>query len=314
MVSTLRLDPRRPDQLWRSIDQQFASGTTPPAIWLVSSEDPVLGQQCLDTLRQASERLGYERTTLTPDRSFDWTGLQDSANTGGLFSTGRLLDLRLPTGRPGVTGAKVLLAWAESPPADTILVISLPRLDRTLSAVAWIQACQRQGTTITIGQMGPRELSAWVQGQLAQDRLSLDDEALAWLVERCEGNSAAAHQALLKLRLLPVPTTGRIDLPSLQSLLTDQARFTPFQLGDALVSAPPTRVLRMLRALREEGEALPLIIWSLAQAARRLPADQAAPLLGRLAEADTITKGLRSGDAWQVLEQMMIPRARPHPR
>ena len=286
----------------------MTGGRDLPPVWLISSEDPILGQQALDRIRQGAGRLGYERSSITPDRSFDWNGLRDSASTAGLFSQGQLIDLRLPTGRPGVTGAKVLLAWADAPPADSLLVISLPRLDRTLSAVAWIQACQSRGVSITIGQMGPRELAVWVQGQLAQDSLRLEDDALAWLVDQCEGNSAAAHQALLKLRLLPTPESGRISLAVLETLLTDQARFTPFQLGDALVSAPPARVLRMLRALQEEGEALPLIIWSLAQAARRLPSDQAAPLLDRLAEADTIAKGLRTGDAWQVLEQMMIAR------
>lgn len=284
-------------------------------IWLVTGDDPVLMQSARMALRQGLAQAGItERETQTTDRSFDWQGWLSQGQAGSLFSDRRLLELTLPTGKPGVSGGKALVAWAEAPPEGVVLVVSMPAPDRTQQATPWFKALVAAGERVEVPSLGLAELARWISSGLAEHGLQVEREALQWAAEQCENNSAAAQQLITKLIHLPrAGGAGPVSRVELEALLTDQARFSAFAAGDTLLQGPLPRCLRMLRGLRDEGEPLPLILWSVAQAVRRQPPNQAGPMLSELARIDTMVKGLSRDDPWLALERLALrlhsPRA-----
>ena len=311
----LRFDPLRPEAFTGRL--ATALGQASGRVWAICSADPLLQTEAADALRAALRAGGCdERTTDTPDRSFGWQAWLESARMPSLFASQRLVELRLPTGKPGIEGAKTLSAWAQNPPAETTLLLLLPRLDRTLAGAAWFKQVEQASTVVNVPDVSAADLPAWVQARLSQHGLSATPEAVRWLASRCEGNLAAGHQEILKLTHLP-PAPGdeaRIDLARMQAAVTDHARFNPFTVGDTLVAGDAARSLRVLRGLREEGEALPILVWSVAQACRRLPAPRAGPALRSLGRIDTMVKGLHGEDPWVALEQLALQLAQPSTR
>ncbi|NBT75815.1 MAG: DNA polymerase III subunit delta [Betaproteobacteria bacterium] len=308
----LRLDPLLPESLAPSISSA-CQRRPPPTVIAVCSADPLLSDEACTVVRRVLREQGFtERESDTPDRSFDWRSWLANAHSPSLFSARRLLELRLPTGRPGIEGGKTLIAWAHAGSDQAMLLLRLPRLDRALSGTAWFSAVSEQGVVVSAPDMPSSSLPTWIAGRLKAQGLSAEPAAISWLAARCEGNLSAAHQEILKLAFIPRANAEEpITLEQMQASATDQARFNPFTLGETLLGRDAQRSLRVIRALREEGEALPILVWSVAQACRRLPPDQSLPALQALARIDTMVKGLSSEDPWMALERLALSLARP---
>jgi DNA polymerase III subunit delta len=303
----VRLDPVKPDAAWQSLER-LAAESLPPSTWAVCGDDPLLCQEALDRLRRILLAQGYsERTTETPDRSFDWRGWLGQMASASLFAQRRIIELRLPTGKPGLEGAKALAQWAANPAPDTALVLLLPRLDKALAAASWMTKLTAHGVALQVETIIAGQMRTWLESRLAQHQLKAEPQALAFMATRFEGNLAAAHQEIVKLGFLPRQTPhAPISLSELEDLLTDQARFSPFQVGDLLCGNNPSRAIRVLRGLKEEGEPLPLILWSAAQSCRRLPVRLAGVALRELSRIDTMVKGLSREDPWLALERLAL--------
>lgn len=308
----LRFDPTRPERL---SDQLTPLTRRQPlaSIWAIAGADPLLSDEAAGTVRLALQALGFtERSSDTPDRSFDWRDWISQAKSASLFGDKKLLELRLPTGKPGAEGGKVLTVWAAEVPHEAVLLLRLPRIDKTLGQTAWFKALCDQGVLISIPDLSATDLPHWIRLRMEALGLQAEASAIQWLASRCEGNLVAAHQEIQKLAYLPREDASRpILLAEMQTATTDQARFNPFQLGETLVAGDARRSLRVLRGLREEGEPLPLLVWSVAQACRRLPTLRARPALETLAAIDTMAKGLSPDDPWVALEQLALDLARP---
>lgn len=309
----VRLDPIKAGSAWQSLER-LAAQPDRPSTWAVCGDDPLLCQEAADRLRGVLLTQGYsERTTETPDRSFDWRGWLGEMASASLFAQRRIVALRLPTGKPGLEGAKALAQWASNPTPDTALMLLLPRLDKALSATTWMSKVAAHGLVLQVESINTGQMRTWLESRLAQHRLKAEPQALAFMATRFEGNLAAAHQEIVKLGFLP---RERPDAPlclsELEDLLTDQARFSPFQVGDLLCASNPSRTIRVLRGLKEEGEPLPLILWSAAQSCRRLPVRLAGMALRELSRIDTMVKGLSREDPWLALERLAIRLSRTH--
>jgi DNA polymerase-3 subunit delta len=303
----LRLDPVKQDPAWQSLERLLRQ-SNPPGTWVVSGDDPLLCQEAADRLRQLLLAQGFgERTTDTPDRSFDWKGWLGQMATGSLFSQRRIIELRLPTGKPGIEGAKALAQWAADPSPDTALLLHLPRLDKALAASSWMTKVSAQGVVLQVDSVNAGQMRPWLEDRLARHSLRADPQALSFMATRFEGNLAAAHQEILKLGFLPrAQPDAPLALAELEELMSDQARFSPFQVGDLLCGDNPGRAIRVLRGLKEEGEPLPLILWSAAQSCRRLPVRRAGLALRELSRIDTMVKGLSREDPWLALERLAL--------
>ena len=334
----------RPDAL----DAHLAQTLAP--LYVITSDEHLLALESADKIRKAARSQGFsEREVLTVDRHFKWGELLASSQSMSLFGDKKLIELRIPTGRPGREGGQALQDYAASTSPDTLTLISLPRLDWQTQKAAWVAALQKAAVYIDIPLVERAQLPAWIGARLAAQQQSADRAALDFIAERVEGNLLAAHQELQKLGLLY--PEGKLSLEQVQDAVLNVARYDVFKLNEAMLTGDSARLARMLEGLKGEGEALPLVLWAISDEVRtllklRVGLDQGRPLgalckenrvwgprerlvgpaLKRLsvetlkaaqqdaAQIDKMSKGLRSdthaGDPWDALLQLGLKVAR----
>lgn len=287
-------------------------------IYVLHGDEHLLVQEAADRIRAAVRAAGYvEREVLHAERYFKWNALTASSQSMSLFGDRKLIDLRIPTGKPGRDGSLALqdyAAGAKAAAGEVITLITLPRLDRDGTGSAWFGALANAGVTIEVPLVGLNQLPAWIGARLARQNQQVDRDTLAFLVERVEGNLLAAHQEIAKLGLLYPP--GKLDAEQVRQAVLNASRYDVYKLREALLEGQLGRYARILTGLRGEGEALPLVLWSIADGLRRAlsmgaPAARRERLLaalGKAAEVDRLAKGLRvatsSGDPWDDLLEL----------
>lgn len=329
------------------IAAQVSRGLAP--LYTVYGEESLLALEAADAIRAQARTSGYsERHVLTVESGFDWSSLAMSGASLSLFASQRLIDLRIPNGKPGVEGAEALRNYASRLPGDTVTLITLPKLDRQQQASSWFEALEQAGVMVAANPVTMSRLPRWLAARLAAQNQKADEDALQFLVARTEGNLLAAHQEVQKLALLFPP--GNVTLAQLEEAVLDVARYDVFKLGEAVLSGDAARFARMLDGLRGEGTAATLVLWSLAEEARamlhvlsaqedRRPVQQAmreARIWGaradlvpkalrrftraaledallQAAQADRLIKGLGKGDIWDALLTLGLALCLPRP-
>jgi DNA polymerase-3 subunit delta len=244
----------------------LAKGLGP--VYAVCGDEPLLTDEAAALIRVATRKLGAERQANQVETGFNWGAWAGGFDSLSLFASLRLVELRLPTGKPGVEGGKTLEAWCANPPADTHLLVLLPRADKAMQATKWYGALERAGTAVHVTPPTPEQLPAWIGVRLARHHLKTDAETLAFLASRVEGNLLAAHQEIEKLALLLPP--GPFDLESARNAVVDVARYDASDLPEAFLKGDAARYCRIIDGLEAEGETAILALWLLGQELRTL--------------------------------------------
>ena len=314
-------------------------------LYVVHGDEPLLAIEAGDQIRAAARAAGCEeREVLVVEPGFKWDAFLGASRNLGLFGSRTLIDLRMPTGKPGVEGARVLEAFAANPGPDSLLLVTLPRLDRATQASAWFSALEEAGVAIAVQPLERGELPAWIAGRLARAQQRASTETLQFLADTTEGNLLAAQQEVEKLALL-LPA-GELDSDEVEQAIADVARFDVFQLSEAWLAGDAARVCRILAALEAAGEGVPLLVWQLGEdlhalatvlaatatgtpvavalrtarvwgkrqgamerAARRVAPASLPALLLRLARLDALAKGIGRGDVWDALRGLALALA-----
>ena len=252
----------RPNELTRQLEKPLAP------LWVLHG-DELLTLEAADALRAAARRQGIdERETLVVDKSFRWDTLTLAAGNLSLFGGSKLIDLRLPTAKPGRDGGDQLQRYAAALPAGTVTLITLPALDWQTKKTTWFKAIAEAGITIEF-ETPPRErLPAWIASRLAAQHQSAPAVALEFIANHIEGNLLAAHQEILKLGLLY--GEGELTASQVESAVLNVARYDIDMLRQALLAGDATRCARLLDGLRGEGAPTPLVLWALANEIRTL--------------------------------------------
>lgn len=251
------------------LPRQLKEGLAP--VYVVSGDDPLLTGEAEDLIRKACRAAGAEeRQVFHVDRSFDWSQLYEASHSLSLFAQQRLLELRLPSGKPGDTGAKALLGYLEQPPDDTTLLVSLPKLDGTSMRSKWAKALVEHTDSrfVQIWPIEAHQLPSWMRDRLAAAGIQASPDALELLSARVEGNLLAAAQEIEKLKLFS--SSGTLELDTVQQVVADSARFDVFNLSDAMLLGKPQQALRILQGLKGEGVEAPVVLWALARELRTL--------------------------------------------
>lgn len=231
-----------------------------PVVLIAGGED-LLRIEAADALRGRARALGFaEREVFDVEGAFDWNAVAASFSAMSLFASRRLIELRLPTCKPGKEGAKLIEDYCASPPPDLILLIVGGDWSRKHEA-GWTRAVERAGMLFPVWPLKPTERQGWIARRLKARGLAADPAAVALLAERVEGNLLAAAQEIDKLALLsardPAPAAGSsrpMGVEEMQSLIADSARFDVFGLVEAALGGDAARSLRILAGLRGEGE------------------------------------------------------------
>lgn len=251
-------------------------------LYVVSGDEPLLVIETCDAIRAAATQAGYrERVSLVLDARSDWSTLIGATQNVSLFGDQRLVDVAIPTGKPGKTGGETLqklAAMVENRAlTDTVVLVNLPRLDKATRNAKWAQGLFDVATSIEVATIERAALPRWISQRLARQDQQLDAATLDWMADKVEGNLLAAFQEVQKLALLYPP--GKISAPDVERAVLNVARYDVFGLRDAMLAGNAAKALAMLAGLRAEGEALPLVLWAIGEEVRvlaRLAAVQAA--------------------------------------
>lgn len=221
-------------------------------VYVMGGDEQLLLQEALDALRAAARAKGYaERQVLEVDRGFDWSALTQAASSLSLFASRRVIEVSLPSGAPGDAGSKALRALAAEPPPDTVVVLVCGKLEWKSRQSAWFGALEKAGASLYFEALPPARLPEWIAGRLKAAGLSADDDAIALLAERTEGNLLAAKQDIDKLALL-FPG-GKVNREAMRAAVADSAHFEAFDLIEKVLAGDSRGVARSLPRLREEG-------------------------------------------------------------
>jgi DNA polymerase-3 subunit delta len=280
------------------------------ALYTISSDEPLLALETADKLRAAARAAGYaEREVLHVDARTDWSTVLAASQSMSLFGDRKLLEIRLPTGKPGKDGSQALQDYAARVSPDTLTLIALPRLDRQAKESAWFTALDRAGVVFDIPVVERAQLPAWIGARLAAQEQSADRACLEWIADRVEGNLLAAHQEIQKLALLHPP--GALSLEAVQDAVMSVARYDVFKLNEAMLAGDLARLARMLEGLRAEGEAAPLVLWAIAEEIRTLA--RLASGLEKRTPLPNLMQQLRIWGPRQRLVEPALKRLAAHP-
>jgi len=300
-----------------NLSAQLAERLLP--VYLVSGDEPLLVGEASDAIRARARARGFaEREVFFIERSSAvWDEVRQAALALSLFTARRIVEIRMPGGKPGVTGAAALLRLFEAAGEDQLVVIIADKLERETQASEWVQALQRRGAWLPIWPVERARLPEWLRARFAAAGLTANSDALALLAERSEGNLLAARQEIDKLAML-LPRGATVSVAEVAAGSADSARFDVFQLGEAVRSADAARALRILGGLRAEGAEPVLVLWSLVRELRAqqaaAPSDASARAQGlpfarlamRAGRADRMAKGLSAGDPWDELALLAV--------
>jgi len=243
-------------------------------LYLVSGEETLLVQECCDQIRARARTAGAdERQILDAGaRDFDWNALLHGASEMSLFAERKLIELRVPSGKPGAEGSKALIEYLALSGTDDILLIVAGKIDKQSQNSKWFKALDGAGAIIQVWPVRSHELPRWMEQRLGAAGLQIDREALQLLCERMEGNLLAAVQEVEKLKLLA--TNGRVDIDTVTAAVSDNARYNVFGMTDTALQGDAVASLRMLQGLRGEGTEPAVVLWALARELRTLYAAQ----------------------------------------
>lgn len=253
----------RPDQLKSLLQKKLQ-----PA-YLISGDEPLQVLECADQVRQQARNQGYsERRVYHVDNSFDWSALLETANTLSLFSHRQIIELRMPSGKPGDSGRKALLDYLKDPAPDNLLLIITARLEGAAQQAKWFKALDKVGVFVPVWPIEPGKLPGWIGERLRQAGFKATPGALTLLAEQVEGNLLAAAQEIEKLKLLIPGST--LDEEAIREAVSSSARYDVFQLADAALDGQIKNTVRIFDALKAEGVEPPVVLWLLAREIRLL--------------------------------------------
>ena len=276
----------RADQLDRHLVAELAP------VYFIHGDETLLVDECADAVRAATRKQGYsDRQVFTVEPGFDWQSLLAASDSLSLFSERRVLELRLPTGKPGKEGAKVLCEYVERLPEDTLLLVISAKLEPAARRSKWVKALDKAGVSIALWPVDVTQLPAWIERRMRAHGMQPSRDALQLIAERMEGNLLAAAQEIEKLYLLSGP--GPLELDTVSELVTDSARYNIFGLVDAALMGDAPHVQRILAGLRGEGVEPVLVLWALGREIRML-----AGMARELQSGETLARALASRRVW----------------
>lgn len=330
---------RLPDQLARGL----------AALYVVVGDEPLAAQEAADAIRAAARAAGHsERNVYTVQGRYNWQSIFAGGDNLSLFAERRLTEIRVPSGKPGIDGAKALEAYVAKLPADTLTLISLPGLDWKAMKSRWFTTLAAAGVVVEARPLDRSQLPGWIERRLIKQGLRAERAALEFLADQVEGNLLAAQQEIDKLALLLPP--GTVTLADVEHAVVDVSRLEADALQDALYAGDGARFAQIVIDLRDTGEAVPAILWQVTSAVglllrlklaivqgdslpglmrtlwgrdkqrapqieralKRLDLARIEAALADLALVDRQAKGLeRVGDPWDTLLRMGLTLAEP---
>jgi DNA polymerase-3 subunit delta len=237
--------------------------------YLVTGDEHLLVAEALDAIRDTARKRGFSMRELhIATTGFDWTQLTASSGNLSLFAEQRIIELRLPTGKPGRAGGQAIIELAERSGPDTLFIVTGPKLDRGTAASKWAKTIDKKGVSVPIWPIGVRELPGWIANRMREAGLQPEREVVTLIADRVEGNLLAAGQEIEKLRLLL--GEGPVTAEDVSGAVANSSRYDVYKLTDAAMAGDASRAVRILSGLRSEGVEPVIVVWALTRELRTL--------------------------------------------
>ena len=310
--------------------------------YLVTGDEHLLVGETLDAIREAARERGFESRELhIATTGFDWPQLSASTSNLSLFAEKRIIELRLPTGKPGRAGGQAIIDLVKQAGPELLFIATGPKLDKSGSASKWAKAIDQKGVSLSIWPIGARELPGWIANRMRAAGLEPDSEAVSLVADRVEGNLLAAGQEIEKLRLLL--GAGPVSVEDVSEAVANSSRYDVYKLTDAALAGDAGRAVKILGGLRAEGVEPVIVMWALTRELRTLATlddvirqggDLGSAMkktgvwsnrqglvrscVGRhqhgdfhkmlkvTGKADAAAKGQRAGDPWQLATDVVV--------
>lgn len=314
--------------------------------YLVTGDEPLLVAEALDEIREAARASGFSSRELhVATTGFDWGHLTASTGNMSLFAEQRVVELRLPTGKPGRTGGQAIVDLVEQAGPELLFIVTGPKLDSGAARSKWAKAIDSKGISLPIWPIGVRELPGWIANRMRQVGLQPDRDAVAMIADRVEGNLLAGAQEIEKLRLLL--GEGKVTATDVADAVANSSRYDVYKLTDAAMAGDATRAVKILGGLKAEGVEPVIVMWALTRELRTLatlddavrqgndlgnamqtarvwnnrqglmrscisrhPQGAFHRMLKASGRADAAAKGQRYGDPWQMAADIVVGMAR----
>ena len=291
----------KPDQLEYHLRQQFLP------LYLIAGDEPLQVKEMGDSVRAAARVRGFaEREVLEADSAaFNWGQLQQVSSNLSLFAEQRIIELRLPTGKPGKIGAEALLAYAGRAPQDIVLLIISGKLESASRKAKWYQALERLSVVIQCWPPASRDLPRWIDQRMRTNGLQPEREVAALLAERVEGNLLAAAQEIDKLLLLY--GEGAISPQQVTAAVADSARYNIYDLVDSVLAGDVVRSARIVSGLESEGVEIVLALWALTREVRALAG------IAETMDAIGLDAALSKAGVWDSRKMLIKKALQRHP-
>tara|TARA_B110000977_G_scaffold88517_1_gene117631 strand:+ start:673 stop:1719 length:1047 start_codon:yes stop_codon:yes gene_type:complete len=253
----------RPEQLQSHLSKQLLP------VYVISGDEPLLAQESTDAVRLAARNQGFSgREVFHGEGKFDWGQLHNEANALSLFAEKKIIEVRISNGKPGDKGSKAICELCANPSPDNLLLVILPKLERSAQNSKWMKALESAGAHIQVWPVTGDQLPRWIKQRLLESNITANQQAVEILAERVEGNLLAAVQEIEKLKLLA--TNGKVDAIMMSSVVADSARYNLFEFVDKVLAGDAQSAARSMRGLHSEGtDAIPLL-WAITRELRIL--------------------------------------------
>ncbi len=325
------------------LQAQLQQGLSP--VYLVAGDDPLLVQEARDKIVQHAQNLGYsERQSFQAGTDFNWDTLLAEISSQSLFSSKTIIELRIPSGKPGKIGSAAIETFLDNIPRDKMLLIIAPKLDATQQKTKWLKAIEKKGVYLPIWPIEKSNLPGWIKQRLQREGLRASPEGVGILADQTQGNLLACDQEITKLRLLY--GEKQLSPEEINEAIGDHARFDLYQLIDQALLGDSESSVRILSQLQESGIEPILILWSITReirqliqlnslmtrgetfdnacnklfvwktrqplyqkALRRLTQPALTQALQQASEIDLKIKGLQPGNVWLALNELTLSLA-----
>ncbi|WP_428356738.1 DNA polymerase III subunit delta [Methyloprofundus sp.] len=249
-------------------------------IYFISGDEPLQLGEAADAVRLAAKQAGFEnRELITVDAHFHWGNFLQAADSMSIFSDKKIIDLRLPSGKPGMEGSKALVSYCQRLPEDTLLLITAGKLEASAKKAKWATTLEKHGVALQVWPLEAKDLVQWIARRMQGKGLSTSDKGMGLIASRVEGNLLAANQEIEKLYVLY--GKGALTEQQIQAVVVDASRYDVFNLVDAALSGKVGRVHKILIGVKHEGIAAPIVLWALTREIRSLISIQQQLKLGQ---------------------------------
>lgn len=275
-----------PERIGEAMDRNIAP------IYVVSGDEPLLVQESCDLIRFKLRENGFsERQLFHADANYDWEDVLFSGNSMSLFAEKKLLEVRLPGGKPGDKGAAAIKTYVESLPEDTVLMLVLPKVDASSQRTKWFKALDDNGVFVQVWPIDLEKMPKWISERFRRAGLKADREAVELMVDRVEGNLLAAIQEIERLRL--IVDGGQVTAKHVVDGVADSSRYDVFDVIDAALSQDAGRTLKIITGLKLEGAELLSLVYLIAREFRLLVA-----MADQIGSGKSVDAAMQSGRVW----------------